>query len=175
LRVMCAARDSDVRHTAIEQVFRAEFGIDVNQHAVGGLSLAGMTGYGIAVIEMRMQTRIELQLAASVHLQTQPPVLADTLHRSQLTVRHLQLARGRGELHPVSGGERPLLVTISNNLNRYRNTGPMEAGLTDHVWCLEELCALMPKPTVKASTIEEGAGLVLLNLAVGQSLRQITQ
>jgi hypothetical protein len=83
--------------------------------------------------------------------------------------------RGRGELHPVSGGERPLLVTISNNLNRYRNTGPMEAGLTDHVWCLEELCALMPKPTVKASTIEEGAGLVLLNLAVGQSLRQITQ
>ncbi len=51
----------------------------------------------------------------------------------------------------------------------------MEAGLTDDVWCLEELCALMPKPTVKASTIEEGAGLVLLNLAVGQSLRQITQ
>ncbi len=30
----------------------------------------------------------------------------------------------------------------------------MEAGLTDHVWSLEELVALMPKPTVKASTIE---------------------
>jgi hypothetical protein len=33
-------------------------------------------------------------------------------------------------------------------------TPAMEAGLTDHVWSLEELCVLMPKPTVKASTIE---------------------
>jgi hypothetical protein len=31
----------------------------------------------------------------------------------------------------------------------------MEAGLTDHIWSLEELCALMPKPTVKASKIEK--------------------
>jgi hypothetical protein len=30
----------------------------------------------------------------------------------------------------------------------------MEAGLTDPVWNLEELCVLMPKPTDKASTIE---------------------
>jgi len=35
-----------------------------------------------------------------------------------------------------------------------RVTPAMEAGLTDHVWSLEELCVLMPKPTVKASTIE---------------------
>src|SRR5271170_251662 len=33
-------------------------------------------------------------------------------------------------------------------------TPAMEAGLTDHVWSLEELVALMPKPMVKASTIE---------------------
>jgi hypothetical protein len=33
-------------------------------------------------------------------------------------------------------------------------TPAMEAGLTDHVWSLEELCVLMPKPTVRASTIE---------------------
>lgn len=33
-------------------------------------------------------------------------------------------------------------------------TPTMEAGLTDHVWSLEELCASLPKPTVKASTIE---------------------
>lgn len=32
-------------------------------------------------------------------------------------------------------------------------TPAMEAGLTDHVWSLEELVALVPKPTVKASTI----------------------
>jgi len=36
-----------------------------------------------------------------------------------------------------------------------RTTPAMEAGLTDHVWTLEELIALLPKPTVKASTIEQ--------------------
>jgi IS1 family transposase len=36
-------------------------------------------------------------------------------------------------------------------------TPAMEAGLTDHVWSLEELCSLMPKPTVKASGIEKAA------------------
>jgi len=31
----------------------------------------------------------------------------------------------------------------------------MEAGLTDHVWTLEELIALLPKPAVRASRIEQ--------------------
>jgi IS1 family transposase len=35
-----------------------------------------------------------------------------------------------------------------------RVTPAMEAGLTDHVWTLEELVALMPEPTVGESTIE---------------------
>ena len=33
-------------------------------------------------------------------------------------------------------------------------TPALEAGLSDHVWSLEELCALMPKPTVRRSQIE---------------------
>jgi hypothetical protein len=41
----------------------------------------------------------------------------------------------------------------------------MEAGLTDHVWSLEELCALMPKPVVKASKIEKN----MLLKAMGKS------
>jgi IS1 family transposase len=32
-------------------------------------------------------------------------------------------------------------------------TPAMEAGLTNHVWSLAELCALLPKPVVKASSI----------------------
>jgi hypothetical protein len=36
-----------------------------------------------------------------------------------------------------------------------RCTPAMEAGLTDHVWTLEELIALLPKPMVKASVIEK--------------------
>jgi hypothetical protein len=41
-------------------------------------------------------------------------------------------------------------------------TPAMEAGLTDHVWSLAELCALLPKPTVRASSIEK----ILLNKAL---------
>ena len=43
MRVVCAARDGDVGHVAIEQVFGTQLCIDVDQHPVGGLSLAGMT------------------------------------------------------------------------------------------------------------------------------------
>lgn len=35
-----------------------------------------------------------------------------------------------------------------------RCTPAMEAGLTDHIWTLGELCALLPKPVAKASVIE---------------------
>jgi hypothetical protein len=41
----------------------------------------------------------------------------------------------------------------------------MEAGLTDHVWNLEELVTLMPKPMVKASTI----GSDMVKKALGES------
>ena len=34
-------------------------------------------------------------------------------------------------------------------------TPAMEAGVTDHVWNIEELCALLPKPTVSSSKIEK--------------------
>jgi hypothetical protein len=43
-------------------------------------------------------------------------------------------------------------------------TPAMEAGITDHVWSLEEICALLPKPTVKASAIEKN--LLVKALAV---------
>src|SRR5271154_4786945 len=36
-----------------------------------------------------------------------------------------------------------------------RCTPAMEAGITDHVWSLDELCALLPKPVVRQSTIEQ--------------------
>ena len=43
-----------------------------------------------------------------------------------------------------------------------RCTPAMEAGITDHVWNLEELIALLPKPVVKASTIEQNLTLKAL-------------
>jgi len=48
-----------------------------------------------------------------------------------------------------------------------RITPAMEAGLTDHVWTLEELCALMPKPIVASSKIEKN--IVLKALAQAQT------
>jgi hypothetical protein len=44
-----------------------------------------------------------------------------------------------------------------------RCTPAMEAGLTDHIWTLEELCALLPKPVVKASMIESDLVAKALN------------
>jgi len=38
-----AARDGDVGHAVVEQVFGSQLGIDVNQHTVGGLPLARMS------------------------------------------------------------------------------------------------------------------------------------
>jgi IS1 family transposase len=43
-----------------------------------------------------------------------------------------------------------------------RCTPAMEAGLTDHVWSLVELVALLPKPVVKASVIEKNLTLKAL-------------
>ena len=67
LRVFRAARDGNACHAAVEQVFRGQLGIDVNQYALGSLPLAGMARQRIPVIEMGMLARIELHVAASVH------------------------------------------------------------------------------------------------------------
>ena len=46
-----------------------------------------------------------------------------------------------------------------------RVTPAMQAGLSDHVWTVEELIALLPKPVVRASTIESE----MLRRALGES------
>ena len=42
LRVVCAARDGNAGHPVVEQVFRPQLGIRVDQLPVGGLPVAGM-------------------------------------------------------------------------------------------------------------------------------------
>jgi len=48
LRVVCAARNGNVGHAVVEQVFGPQLGIGVDQHTVGGLPLPGMTRHGVA-------------------------------------------------------------------------------------------------------------------------------
>lgn len=43
-----------------------------------------------------------------------------------------------------------------------RITPAMAAGISDHVWSIEELCALLPKPTVSVSQIERSLTLKAL-------------
>jgi hypothetical protein len=99
LHIVGPARTGNVSDAAVEQVFRGQFGIDVNQYALGSLSLAGMTCDRLAMIEARMRRRIKLDYtvfwAASVHLQTHPSILADALHGPEFTVGQLQVGRGR--------------------------------------------------------------------------------
>ena len=51
-----------------------------------------------------------------------------------------------------------------------RCTPAMEAGLSDHIWTLDEMCALLPKPTVSASKMEK----VLLQEALERMSRAHT-
>src|ERR1035437_1591963 len=102
LRVIASTRDSDIGHAAVEQILGAQLGVHVNQDAVGSLSLAGVAGHGIAMVEMRMFVRIEFDCAATVHFQAQPPVFVDALDGSQLAVRNFQFAGRRGELDAVA-------------------------------------------------------------------------
>ncbi|MGA3371025.1 MAG: hypothetical protein ABSC48_04610 [Terracidiphilus sp.] len=54
-----------------------------------------MTCDRVAVVKVRILHQIEFDLAASVHLQTHPPILADALHGPEFTVGQLQVGRGR--------------------------------------------------------------------------------
>jgi hypothetical protein len=60
LRVVCPARNGNVSDAVVEQVFGPQLGIYVDQHTVGGLSLAGMTCDRVAMIEAPMRRRIKL-------------------------------------------------------------------------------------------------------------------
>src|SRR5713226_2190489 len=66
LRVIASTRDRDIGHAAVEQILGAQFGVHVNQDTVGSLSLAGVAGHCIAMVEMRMLVRIEFNHTPTV-------------------------------------------------------------------------------------------------------------
>ena len=70
LGVIASTRDRDIGHAAVEQILRAQLGVHVNEDTVGSLSLAGVAGHGIAMVEMRPLARVEFDRAATVHFQS---------------------------------------------------------------------------------------------------------
>src|SRR5208283_3318520 len=79
LGVIASTRDGNIGHAAVEQILSAQLGVYVDKDTVGSLSLTGVAGHGIAMIEMRMQAGIESERAATVHLQAEPPVFLDVV------------------------------------------------------------------------------------------------
>jgi hypothetical protein len=66
LRVVRSTRDGNISHAVVEQVFRAKVGIDMDEHPVGGLSLARMAGHGVAVVQVRVRSGVDLDAATVV-------------------------------------------------------------------------------------------------------------
>ena len=56
------------------------------------------------------------------------------------------------------------IIANSKSGRTATSTPAMEAGITNHVWSLDELCALLPKPVVRASEIERS----LIQKALGE-------
>jgi hypothetical protein len=52
----------------------------MNQHALRSLALAGVAGYGVAVVKMRMLLRIEIDVALIVQTHPHRSILPDALH-----------------------------------------------------------------------------------------------
>jgi len=67
------------------------------------------------------------------------------------------------ENHAHSVALHYMLYNFCRTHQTLKVTPAIEAGLTDHVWSLEEVCALLPKPTVKASNIEKETLLRAVN------------
>ena len=65
----------------------------MHQNTLGGLSLAGMAGHGIAMIEMRMLIRINFYLTAIIHLQANALLISDAADCPQLTIGDIQFPR----------------------------------------------------------------------------------
>src|SRR5208282_2661699 len=102
LGIIASTRDRDIGHAAVEQILGTQFGVHVNQDTVGSLSLAGVAGHGIAMIEMRMLVRIEFNHTPTVDLQAQPPVSVDALDGPQLAVRNSEGVGRCSELNAVA-------------------------------------------------------------------------
>ena len=50
--VVASARDRHIGHSCVDKIAVCVFSVDMNKNTIGSKSLAAMTGYSVAVIEM---------------------------------------------------------------------------------------------------------------------------
>src|SRR5271170_4758797 len=102
LRVVTSPRHRNIRQPAVDEFFSCLFRGHVNKYAVGGLPLAAVACYCIAVVEMRILFDVECDGAARVEAHLQVAYIIDLLDGSQLPVRNVPLSVWRGELDAVA-------------------------------------------------------------------------
>jgi hypothetical protein len=115
LRIVRPARDSDISHAVVDEVPGSQFCVDVDEDAIRGLALAGMTGDGIAMIQVRMLSGVDAHASASVQPQAHSTIVGDALDSPELAVGDLQVIRRRSELDTVANRESLLLLPIDRN------------------------------------------------------------
>lgn len=75
LPVVACTRHRNVGHATVERTLSTQFGVHVNQNTVGGLSLAGVAGDGMAMIEMRIFTRVTGQRSKQTEIRPKGAIL----------------------------------------------------------------------------------------------------
>ena len=76
--------------------------INIHEDSIGCETLGGVTGYGIAVIEMRHCAGIEGHGFLFIEAHSNLTALVDTLDGSEIPVRNSQGSVGSGELYAVA-------------------------------------------------------------------------
>jgi hypothetical protein len=112
LRILRPARDSDISHAVVDEVPGSLLCVDVDEHAISGLALAGMTGDGIAMVQVRMLSGVDAHAPAAVQLQAHSAIVGDALDSPELAVGDLQVIRRRSELDTISDRKHLLLLSI---------------------------------------------------------------
>src|SRR6266478_3046763 len=115
LRIIASTRYRHIRQPAIDEFFSRLFGVDMDEHAVGGLSLAAVARYRVAVVEMRMLFHVERNTASGVHAELQVSARVHLLDGPQFAVRNVLLSVRRCELHAVASAERTLRLSIESH------------------------------------------------------------
>jgi hypothetical protein len=91
-----------------EAVVNQEFAlicVHVDQHPLRGLSLAAVAGHCVSMVEVRVLSDVESNLAARVQADTKVTLRADSLDSAEFSVRELQFLRWCRELDAVALGE----------------------------------------------------------------------
>lgn len=87
----------------------------MDQDALGCLSLAGVAGDSVTVVQVGVLSRVELDTSLAFYAQAHHSILRNTFHRCQFTIGDLQVLVRRGELNPVANRKELVLFPVDRN------------------------------------------------------------